>query len=176
MLRFSNAIALINEWIGRAISWLTVVMVLVTFSIVVLRYVFNTGWIAMQESVIYMHALVFMLGAAYTLNKDGHVRVDIFYSKMSANKKAVVDILGNILFLIPVCIFIYWSSWEYVTDSWELKESSREAGGLPWIYLLKITILLMPALLIIQAIANMARDAHQIMHKKDNDNKLVDEQ
>ena len=139
-------------------------MVLVMFSVVILRYIFNEGSIALQESVTYMHAVVFMLGAAYTLKNDGHVRVDIFYSKMSDRNKAIVNFSGNLLLLLPVCIFIVWSSWDYVTESWRLKESSREAGGLPWIYLLKTSILIMAFLLILQALAGMMRNITHIIN------------
>ncbi|NIR25762.1 MAG: TRAP transporter small permease subunit, partial [Gammaproteobacteria bacterium] len=118
-------------------------MVLVTFAVVLLRYLFNTGWIAMQESITYMHALVFMLGAAYTLRHDGHVRVDIFYQKFSPRTRAWVDLLGTLLLLLPVTLFIAWVSWEYVSTAWALKEGSRETGGLPGVYLLKTAIPLM---------------------------------
>ena len=138
-------------------------MVLVTFFIVVMRYVFNEGSIALQESVVYMHALVFMLGAAYTLQKNEHVRVDIFYRKMSPRIKALINILGILILLLPVCGFIFWSSWEYVLDAWELKEGSREAGGLPWLYLLKSSILIMSALLILQGIAELLKNLLRII-------------
>src|SRR5210317_690565 len=95
-----------NDVIGRSISWLTVLMVIVTFLVVVLRYVFSSGWIAMQESIIYMHSIVFMLGVAYTLKQNGHVRVDIFYEKMGPRSRAWVDLLGVTFLLIPFCLFI----------------------------------------------------------------------
>jgi TRAP-type mannitol/chloroaromatic compound transport system permease small subunit len=142
----------INEWIGRAVAWLTALMVLITFTVVVLRYGFNLGSIAMQESVIYLHALNFMLGAAYTLKHDAHVRVDIFYQKMTPRGKAWVDLLGTLVLLLPVCGFIFWSSWDYVTDAWAVREASGEAGGLPFVYLLKSLLLLMPSLLMIQGV------------------------
>lgn len=148
----------LNEWIGRTISWLTLAMVLVTFVIVVLRYAFNLGWVAMQESVLYMYALVFMLGSAYTLKHDGHVRVDIFYQRCSAKTKAWIDFFGTLLLLLPVVGFIFLSSWEYAADSWEIKESSRNSGGLPGIYLLKSSIPLMAALLTLQGIALLLRN------------------
>lgn len=148
---------LISEYTGRAIAWLTVAMVLVTFAIVVLRYLFNTGWIAMQESVTYMHALVFMLGAAYTLKHDEHVRVDIFYQRMGPRGRALVDLCGTLFLLLPVCGYIAWESWDYVADSWSLLEGSREAGGLPGVFLLKSVIPLMAALLILQGIAMAIR-------------------
>lgn len=143
----------LNEWCGRLIAWLTGFMVAVTFLIVVLRYMFNTGWIAMQESVVFMHALVFLIGAAYTLRHDAHVRVDIFYRGMSPHRRAWVDLLGCLLLLFPVCIYIFWFSYDYVYTAWRLLEGSREAGGLPGVYLLKTSILIMSALLILQGIS-----------------------
>ena len=148
----------IAEYTGRFISWATLLMVLVTFLVVVLRYVFDLGWIALQESVTYLHASVFMLGAAYTLKHQGHVRVDIFYQKMSPRSRAWVDLLGALLLLFPVCGFIFWVSWEYVLNSWNVLEGSREAGGLPGVFLLKSLILLLPLTLGMQGIATMLRN------------------
>lgn len=145
----------VSEWSGQMIAWLTLAMVIVTFVIVVLRYGFEMGWIAMQESVIYMHALVFLIGIPYTLKHDGHVRVDIFYSKMSERGKARVNLFGTLLLLFPVTLFIAWISWDYVMASWQWKEQSGEAGGLPWVYLLKSSILLMTLLLLIQGISQL---------------------
>jgi len=147
----------INDVIGRGIAWLTVVMVLVTFLIVVLRYTFSIGWIAMQESVIYLHALVFMLGAAYTLKQNIHVRVDIFYEKMSPRTRAWVDLSGALLLLVPFCLFIIVISWNYVGLSWSLQEGSRDAGGLPAVFLLKTTIPVMAGLLMLQGVAQALR-------------------
>jgi len=166
LLFFANSIDHMNDAIGKTVAWLTLFMVLVMFGIVVMRYLFNEGSIAIQESVMYMHALVFMLGAAYTLKHDGHVRVDIFYNKMSLRHKSIVNFLGHTLLLLPVCIFILWSSWEYVTESWRIKETSREAGGLPWTYLLKTSILIMAVLLILQSLAEMSRNLLNIFAKK----------
>ncbi len=153
LARLARRLDQLSEWTGRGIAWLTLGMVLVTFAVVVLRYLFNIGWIAMQESVTYMHALVFMLGAAYTLRHDGHVRVDIFYQKFSPRGRAWVDLLGTLLLLIPVTVFITWISWEYVASSWELREGSRETGGLPWVYLLKTAIPLMAILMLLQGLS-----------------------
>lgn len=147
----------ISEQTGRAVAWLTLLMVVITFIVVVLRYLFDTGSIALQESVTYLHAFVFMLGAAYTLKHEGHVRVDIFYRKMSPQKQARVDFFGCLLLLIPVCLFITVSSWEYVLTSWSLMEGSQEAGGLPMVYLLKSTMLVMTLLILIQGLAQLLR-------------------
>jgi TRAP-type mannitol/chloroaromatic compound transport system permease small subunit len=157
MQKIIQTIDHINDVIGRSISWLTVVMVIVTFLIVVLRYVFSIGSIAMQESVIYLHSIVFMLGAAYTLKRNAHVRVDIFYEKMSPRSKAWVDLLGAVLLLVPFCIFIIYISWNYVSLSWSLLESSRDAGGLPAVFLLKTTIPVMAMLVMLQGIAQGLR-------------------
>lgn len=143
----------INELAGRIIAWLTLLIVLVTFLVVILRYGFDIGSIALQESVSYFHAFVFMLGAAYTLKHDGHVRVDIFYRKMTVVKKAWVDLLGTLVLLFPVCLFILISSWDYVSTSWSQLEQSGEAGGLAYVYILKTALLIMPILLMLQGTA-----------------------
>ena len=142
-----------SELSGRFIAWLTLFIVLVTFIVVVLRYAFDIGSIALQESISYMHAFVFMFGAAYTLKHNGHVRVDIFYRKMSIAKKAWVDLLGTLLLLFPVCLFILISSWDYVLTSWSQLEESGEAGGLAYVYILKTSLLIMPILLMLQGTA-----------------------
>jgi len=155
--RLIRIVDALNEGVGRAVSWLTLLMVAVTFLVVVLRYVFDIGWIAMQESVTYMHALVFMLGAAFALKHQGHVRVDIVYRKLGDRGRAWVDLLGGLLLLLPMSLFVAWMGWDYVASSWAVLEGSREAGGLPGVYLLKSLILLMPALLVLQALAAMLR-------------------
>ena len=153
MKKLYNTLHAINEVTGKAIAWLTLLMMLVTFSVVLLRYMFDLGWVAMQESVVYMHATVFMLGAAYTMKHQGHVRVDIFYQRFTMNTRAWVDLIGTLLLLFPVSIFIAWMGWEYVVDAWRVHEGSREAGGLPGVFLLKSLIILMPTLLIVQGLA-----------------------
>lgn len=138
--------------IGRAASWLTLFMVLVTFVVVVMRYAFDAGFIWVQESVVWMHAAVFMLGAAYTLHEDEHVRVDVLYRNMSPQRRAWVDLVGVIIFLLPVCIFLAGNSWDFVMQSWRIGESSREPGGLPYPFLplLKSALLLMPLTVALQ--------------------------
>ena len=141
--------------LGRASSWLTLLMVLVTFAVVVMRYVFDVGFIWLQESVVWMHACVFMMGAAYTLQLEGHVRVDIFYRDMSEARRAWVDLLGVIVFLLPVCAFLGWAAFDFVAVSWKLHEASREPGGLPYplIPLLKSILLIMPVTLGLQGLS-----------------------
>ena len=156
--------------IGRGIAWLTLAMVLLSFTIVVLRYGFNLGWIAMQESVLYLHGLVFMLGAAYTLQADGHVRVDIFYQRFSTTQKAWVNLLGGVFLLLPVCSFVFYISFDYVSASWSIMEKSSEAGGLPLVYLNKSLILLMAVSLMLQALAHISRDICLLSASNKRDN------
>jgi len=129
---FAERLRCINRYVGRTIAWLTFMMVVVTSIIVIERYWFSTGSIRLQESVSFMHAAVFMLAGAYTLAVNGHVRVDIFYSRMRPKKRALVDLLGTLILLLPFCIFLIWTSWDYVMTSWAIQESSRETGGLPF--------------------------------------------
>ena len=151
------------DWSGRTVSWLSFFLVIVTFIVVVLRYVFDTGSIALQETSSYLHATVFLVGMAYTLQQDAHVRVDIFYSRFSARAKAWVDLFGNLFLLLPFMLFISWISWEYITDSWFVLEGSRQAGGLPGVFLLKSLILVMTFLLSLQAITQVARSIETIL-------------
>jgi TRAP-type mannitol/chloroaromatic compound transport system permease small subunit len=145
----------LSAFTGKAAAWLTLFMVIVTFVVVVLRYVFDAGLIWLQESVIWMHAVVFMLGAAYTLQQEDHVRVDVFYRTMSARGRALVDLIGVILFLFPLCAFLGWKSFDFVVASWSLHEASRESGGLPYPFLplLKTVLILMPAAVTLQGVS-----------------------
>ena len=148
----------LNNFLCRLVSGFTLLMVLITFLIVVLRYGFNLGWIAMQESVMYLHAMVFLLGAAHTLRVNEHVRVDIFYRRFSPKKQAKVDIFGGLLLLMPVNIFIFMVSFEYVMRSWRVMEASQEAGGMPAVFLLKTLILIFPLTMLLQGIAEVVRN------------------
>ena len=160
MNKLARAIGSFSQMIGRWISWLTLVMVIVTFAVVVLRYLFDLGWIWLQESVTWMHAAVFMLGAAYTLREDEHVRVDVFYRRMSAQRQALVGAFGGVFFLLPMCGYLLWASVDYVAVSWSIKEASREAGGLPYPFvpLMKSLIPATALLLLAQGAADLVRD------------------
>ena len=140
---------------GRTASWLTLAMVLGTFVIVVFRYAFDTGLIWLQEAVTWMHAMVFMLGAAYTLQREQHVRVDIFYRRMSERRQAIVNLLGVVVFVVPLCVFFVIESVDYVSASWSSREVSLNAGGLPYPFvpLLKSALLLMPVAVLLQSLS-----------------------
>lgn len=127
----------INEYVGRAASWLTVFMVLAVTLIVIMRYIFAVGFIWMQESYVWAHGMVFMLGAGYTLLHDGHVRIDVFYRTASKTYKNIINIVGCTIFVLPVCWLIFDKSINYVTRSFGVIESSAEAGGMPFLFVLK---------------------------------------
>lgn len=152
-----KAVECLSELLGRSVAWLTLALVLLTFLVVVLRYLFNIGSVAIQESLLYLHSLIFLMGAAYTLRHDSHVRVDIFYRPMSPKGKAWVDLIGALLLLIPFCLFIFFISWEYVASSWSYFEGSREAGGIDAVFLLKSLLLLMPVTVLLQGLAQALR-------------------
>ncbi|MFK7730677.1 MAG: TRAP transporter small permease subunit [Pseudomonadales bacterium] len=143
---------------GRVLAWLVYAMMLISCLVVLLRYGFGISIIAMQESVTYLHACVFMLGAAYTLQQGEHVRVDILYRNFSARRKALVDLTGSILFLLPLCLFLLYSSQEYVSNAWAVRETSVEKDGIPAVFLLKSLIPMMAILLLIQAVAEIIKN------------------
>lgn len=156
--KLAQGIDCLTEWTGRLIAWLTLLMMLTTCIVVVMRYFLESGSIALQESITYMHAIVFLMGAAYTLKRGGHVRVDILYQKFSARTQALVDALGGIFFLVPVCLLIVMFSWDYVANSWSVREASKEAQGLPWVFLLKTLLLVMPLTLLLQGVAEIIKN------------------
>lgn len=158
--QIADGIDVINDWIGRGLSWLTLAMVLVVFVVVLMRYVFGLGSTIMQESVVYMHAIVFMGVAGYALVHNGHVRCDIFYGAASARAKAIIDIIGTVIFLIPMCILILWVSWPYVKASWAVLEGSPEGRmGIPAVFLLKTLILVFAVFLLVQAVSLILQSA-----------------
>ncbi len=161
----TRALAIIEnviERIGRGVAWLTLALVLVTVCVVVLRYAFNQGSIRLQESILYLHSIIFLLGAAFTLRRDGHVRVDIFYRGMNERRKALVDAAGVLFLLLPTCLFILIVSLPYVISSWQLLEGSREPGGLPAVFLLKTLIPLAMVLLVLQGLAMLFRAVNRL--------------
>jgi TRAP-type mannitol/chloroaromatic compound transport system permease small subunit len=158
--RIANAVDVVNDWIGRTLSWLTLGMVLVTFVVVLMRYVFGLGSTMLQESVVYMHAIVFMVCAGYALVHNGHVRCDIFYGPASPRAKAVIDIVGTFLFLIPTCVLVVWVSWPYAAASWAVLEGSPEGRmGIPAVFLLKSLIVVFAGLLALQSVSLLLQSA-----------------
>ena len=163
-----GAIDAINQTIFHCVAWLTAAMVIIMFSIVVLRYGFNLSSIALQESITYMHGLMFMLAIAHTLKTNGHVRVDILYQRWGPKGQALVNLIGSLLLLLPVCTFIAYISWDYVSTSWSYYEGSREAGGIDGVFLLKSLIPLMAALLFLQGLSEAMKAVCVLTEKHPN--------
>lgn len=148
--------------IGRAASWLVLGVVLVCFAVVALRYGWRMGWVAMQESYLYLHAIGFMLAGAWVLRCDEHVRVDVWYRARGPRTQAWVNLLGASLLLLPVCGFIVWSSLDYVAASWRVLEASREPGGLPGVFLIKTLIPVSAGLLALAGLSQLLRSVETL--------------
>lgn len=163
----ANVFDRISNVTGKLTSWLTLLMVLVTVVIVVMRYIFDAGFVWMQESVTWMHAAVFMLGASYTLLQDDHVRVDIFYRKMTPRRRGCVDLAGVLLFLLPLCGYLAWAAIDFAAVSWSLYETSREPGGLPYplIPILKSIVVVMPVLVGLQGVSLAQQSIRRIRQR-----------
>lgn len=157
LVAFVNLVDRLNDRIGQAIAWLTLLMVLITFAVAILRYVYAIGWVWLQESYVWLHGVVFMVGAGYTLLHNAHVRVDIFYRPSSVRYKAAVDLFGSLVLLLPLVVVVTLVSYGYVIDSWARLEVSRETGGLPGLFLLKSVILVFCLLLGLQGLSLAAR-------------------
>jgi TRAP-type mannitol/chloroaromatic compound transport system permease small subunit len=155
----------INEAIGRVIAWFTLLMVLVQFVVVLMRYVYSApeflGFSSLwwQEAIVYLHGALIMLGAGYTLLHNGHVRVDIFYATASEKVQDWTDLLGSLLFLLPVCWIIWWSAWPNVHTAWIMKEGSAEGSGIPYRYLLKASVMAAAVLLALQGVSTALKAA-----------------
>ena len=154
VIRFIDAL---NDRIGRTVMWLALLIALVQFATVILRYVFSIGFIPVQELIWYLNAVLFMTGAGYALYADAHVRVDILYRQAKPRTKAVIDFLGGLFLLLPVSIALIWLSFGYVTSSWRVLEKSTEVSGLPLIFALKTFIWVFAVLVGLQGIAMIGR-------------------
>lgn len=167
MNAFADRLDLVNRWVGSAVRWAALLMMLLQFAIVLLRYVFGVSAIALNEGVLYLHAALFMLAAGYTLQVDGHVRVDIFHAKATPRTRALIDLLGHLLLLMPsVSIILYWS-WPTVRSSWAILEGPISVGGIPALFLLKslipafcVLLLLQSLALVLRNVANLASGRH----------------
>lgn len=162
MLRLAERIDWLSTVIGRAAAWLVLVVVAVQFAVVLLRYAFGIGSIWLQETIVYSHALAFLLAAAWTLKAGGHVRVDVFYRDAGERVRGWIDLLGGIFLLLPMSALILWVSLPYVGRSWAIFERSQEASGLPAVFLLKTAIPIFAAMLGLQGIAEVMRAAAKL--------------
>lgn len=142
--RFSDGV---NEWIGRSAAWLLLALALVQFAIVVLRYVFASGSLWLEEGITYLHASVFMLAIGYATLHDSHVRVSIYYDEFRPRAKAAANLFGAVFMLMPFAAIVLYEGVPYVNRSWAILEGSRESSGLPVVFLLKTLILVYAVLL-----------------------------
>ena len=165
LIRLARGIDIMNEHIGRTVAWLVLAMVLVQFVVVLLRYTFGVGSLFLQESIVYLHATMFMLGAGYTFLHGQHVRVDVFYREASEHRKAMVDLAGVIFFLLPVCALITIYGWPYVSKSWAVLEGSKETSGIPAVFILKTAILFFAVLMALQGISLALKSYFRIRGK-----------
>ena len=160
MLAIADRIDRLNMAVGRAAAWAALFIVLMQFLVVVLRYVFGQGSIWLSESIFYGHAALFMLAAGWTLREGGHVRVDVFYADASPRAKALVDLFGALLLLLPFMGVLIWYALPYVGRSWAILERSRETSGIPAVFLLKTLIPVFALLMALQGVSQAIRAAH----------------
>ncbi|MBD1388824.1 TRAP transporter small permease subunit [Neiella sp. HB171785] len=150
------------EALAKKLAWASVILMLLMVAIVLLRYGFNIGWIALQDSTLFVHALIFMGGAGYTLQRDKHVRVDVFYRHFERKTQAWVNLLGALFLILPVIGFIAVSSEPFIMMSWQMQESSPEAGGMPGFFILKSYLWLLCGLMALQTIAEIIKAIQHI--------------
>ena len=155
-----------NRWLGESLAWCLPIMTAVTLTVILGINLFRVGWIWMSELVIYMHGILFTLAAAYTLLHDDHVRIDLFYAKLSERRRAWINLIGVFALLIPSCVVIFVHSLPYVIDSWSVRETSTEGQGLPLVFLLKTCLLIMPALLTLQGLSLAAKSLLLILDRR----------
>lgn len=159
----------LNERVGRLTLWLGFVMAGLTFLVASLRYGLNLGWVFLQEGAIYIHAMFFMFAMGYALLRDAHVRVDVLYHNFDAVRRAKVNLVGHLAFLLPVCVALLYFSAPYVWKSWTRLEGSQESGGIPALFVLKSLLLAMPALLLLQGLSSAWKDYRTIEARRSAD-------
>lgn len=167
MLRLADLLDWINRIIGNVVMWFALIMVLLQFLLVLARYVFGVSSIFYSEGVLYLHAMIFMLGAGYTLWLQGHVRVDIFYSRLGARGQALVDIFGHLVLLGPSLVILMYWSWPMVRRSWAILEGPISVGGIPASFLLKSLVPAFCVLLLIQGVSALIRDVIRLREGDD---------
>lgn len=165
----SSTLDAYSETVGKVLAWLLPLLMLNTCAVVFLRYGLEQGSTYLQELSTYLHATIFMLGAGYTLKRDGHVRVDIFYRRFSQRYKAWINALGTLIFLLPLCGYVVLISWDFVSHAWLIRETSAEPGGIPAVFLLKTLIPLMAVNLALQGIAEFCRALAVLMEAPAHD-------
>ncbi len=166
-LTLSQILDRLSERVGNAVSWLAIALVLLQFTLVLMRYVYGLNFVFLQEGLLYMHGTLFLLAAGYTLLHNGHVRVDLLYREADERVKARVNLVGGLLLLAPVCILLWFAAWPFVEIAWQSREGSTEVSGLPFKYLYKSMILVFVALLSLQGVSQTLKAALQLTGRMD---------
>ncbi|MDQ7782221.1 MAG: TRAP transporter small permease subunit [Desulfomonilaceae bacterium] len=156
----------VNEFLGKAVSWFVPLLMLVTVYDVLMRYIFRATSVKFMDIETNLYILNFMLAAGWTLIHDGHVRVDLVYARLDQKKKAWINIFGSLVFCVPFCILVIWTSWPYVLDSWRVLEGSPDPGGLPGTFLIKTSIPVTFFLLGMQAVSQAIKNLFTVMGKE----------
>jgi TRAP-type mannitol/chloroaromatic compound transport system permease small subunit len=164
LIRLADSIDRVTTAVGRAVAWLALAIVVLQFALVLGRYVFDFGSIWLSETVIYAHAALFLFAAAWTLKAGGHVRVDVFYAHESPRTRAMIDLLGALLLLLPFTLVLLWLSIPFAARSWTILEGSQETSGLPLVFLLKTFIPLFALLMALQGVSQAIR-AWTVLHE-----------
>ncbi len=163
--RFCQWVDTLNEWVGRFVAWVTALVVAVVFVDVVMRYAFRTSFVFTQEAEWHLFAFIFLIGAGYTLLKDGHVRVDIIYQRLGPRGQAWINLVGVLLFLIPGCYLVIATSLKFVYSSWSVMEGSPDPGGIPYRYLIKACIPVGFTLILLQGISMGIKSVYTLIGK-----------
>ena len=163
LVSISRGLDNISEWVGRGVSWVTLGLVLVVFVDVVMRYLLQTSFVFTQELEWHLFGFIFLIGAAYTLRHDGHVRVDIIYQRLSTRGKAWINLIGVLFFMLPGCLMVVITSYKFTYNSWSILEGSPDPGGIPFRFLIKGCITVGFAMLILQGISLGIHSLLQIM-------------
>jgi len=162
----------INESIGKLFAWSSALLLLAIVFDVILRYLFNMSFIWLAELEVYLFSFIILFGIAYTFRHDKHVRVDVFYDRWSTQRKAVVNFIGGILFLVPWCVVSIIACWKYFMFSFTFKENSPQSGGLPYLFILKFCLLLGFCLLLLQGIASILSSIREMRGKHSDESSI----
>lgn len=168
MNRIADAIDSLTGLIGRTVAWLALAIVLLQFVLVLARYLFGVGSIWLNESVMYGHATLFLMAAAWTLQAGGHVRVDVFYAEAGPRTRAVIDLVGSLLLLLPFALLVLYLALPFAARSWAVLERSQETSGLPFVYLLKTLVPVFAVLMALQGIAQAIRSVTVLRGERHN--------
>jgi TRAP-type mannitol/chloroaromatic compound transport system permease small subunit len=165
-LRLAGAIDRLSRAIGRAVSWLTVACVLIAAGNALARYFGRFAGLSLSSNLWlelqwYLFSLIFLLATAWAVERDAHVRVDVFASRLAPRTRAWIDVLGHLLLLFPFTIFLAWACWPSIRASWMVREGSSDPGGLPR-YPLKAMVLVALALLLLQGISQVIKDLARV--------------